>query len=89
MDLEFIQEQLDNFSTFGGAIGGALQGIPDLLGNVADFFENFDEISETTSNLSSELTEGEADNGESTDGDNESFSHNLSGDSSEQDADAQ
>ena len=37
MDLEFIQEQLDNFSTFGGAIGGALQSIPELLGNVVDF----------------------------------------------------
>lgn len=38
MDLSFVQEQLDTFATFAGAIGDFLQIPARLLGSVVDWF---------------------------------------------------
>ncbi|MEY8578565.1 PorH family porin [Corynebacteriaceae bacterium 6-324] len=38
MDLSFVQEQLDTFATFAGAIGDFLQLPARILGSVVDWF---------------------------------------------------
>ncbi|WP_313547668.1 PorH family porin [Corynebacterium sp.] len=38
MDLSFVQEQLDTFATFAGAIGDFLRLPAEILGKVADWF---------------------------------------------------
>ena len=38
MDLSFVQEQLDTFATFAGAIGDFLQLPAKILGNVFGWF---------------------------------------------------
>lgn len=38
MDLSFVQEQLDTFATFAGAIDDFLKLPADILGKVADWF---------------------------------------------------
>ncbi len=38
MDLSLIQDQLDNFETFGENIGKVLQGIPEVLSQVLGWF---------------------------------------------------
>lgn len=57
MDLSLLKETLGNYETFGGNIGTALKGIPALLNFVIDFFGNFGDNADTTSdnlnNLSS------------------------------------
>lgn len=54
MDLDFIQEQLDTFSTFAGNIGDALQLIPQLLESLFGLFEEQENGESLFSNLSSE-----------------------------------
>lgn len=50
MDLSLLKETLGNYETFGGNIGTALKGIPALLNFVIDFFDNFGDNADTTSN---------------------------------------
>lgn len=50
MDLSLLKETLGNYETFGGNIGTALKGIPALLNFVIDFFDNFSDNADTTSN---------------------------------------
>lgn len=38
MDLSFVQEQLDTFATFAGAIGDFLQKPAEILGTLVDWF---------------------------------------------------
>lgn len=38
MDLSFIQEQLDTFATFAGAIGDFLQKPAEFFGGLVDWF---------------------------------------------------
>lgn len=38
MDLSFVQEQLDTFATFAGAIDDFLQKPAEILGSVVDWF---------------------------------------------------
>ncbi|MGP5721647.1 PorH family porin [Corynebacterium casei] len=38
MDLSFVQEQLDTFATFAGAIGDFLKLPAQILGSVVDWF---------------------------------------------------
>ncbi|AKK09761.1 PorH family porin [Corynebacterium testudinoris] len=45
MDLDFIQENLGNFATFGKNVGKAFQEIPLLLKGFVDFFDNFGNLS--------------------------------------------
>lgn len=47
MDLSFVQEQLDTFATFAGAIGDFLQKPAQILGTLADWF-NGDEPNPVT-----------------------------------------
>lgn len=42
MDLSFVQEQLDTFATFAGAIGDFLKLPAQILGNVVDWFNGED-----------------------------------------------
>ncbi|MGO2164477.1 PorH family porin [Corynebacterium casei] len=42
MDLSFVQEQLDTFATFAGAIGDFLQKPAEILGSVFDWFNGED-----------------------------------------------
>ncbi|MGO1643263.1 PorH family porin [Corynebacterium casei] len=42
MDLSFVQEQLDTFATFAGAIGDFLQKPAEILGSVVDWFNGED-----------------------------------------------
>ncbi|WP_156322922.1 PorH family porin [Corynebacterium deserti] len=57
MDLSLLKETLGNYETFGGNIGTALKGIPELLTFVIEFFQDFGDNADTTSenldNLSS------------------------------------
>ncbi|AMJ45432.1 PorH family porin [Corynebacterium stationis] len=62
MDLSFIKEQLETFSTFAGAIGDFLQLPAKILGSIVDWFSveegnkesNFSlDWAETSSNLGS------------------------------------
>ncbi len=62
MDLSFIKEQLDTFSTFAGAIGDFLKLPAQILGSIVDWFSveegnkesNFSlDWAETSSNLGS------------------------------------
>lgn len=48
MDLGTIQGQLADFATFGKNIGTALAGIPELLGNILGFVDNFEALSSAT-----------------------------------------
>lgn len=48
MDLGTIQGQLADFATFGKNIGTALAGIPELLGNILGFVEDFGTLSSAT-----------------------------------------
>ena len=45
MDLDFIQENLGNFATFGKNVGKAFQEIPLLLKGFVEFFDNFGTLS--------------------------------------------
>lgn len=56
MDIEFIQEQLDNLATWGGAVGDIWDAIVDLFGteeepgafaNLSSVFEGADTGGET------------------------------------------
>lgn len=42
MDLSFVQEQLDTFATFAGAIGDFLKLPAQILGSVVDWFNGED-----------------------------------------------
>lgn len=42
MDLSFVQEQLDTFATFAGAIGDFLKLPAEILGSVVDWFNGED-----------------------------------------------
>lgn len=53
LDLDFIQENLGNFATFGKNIGTALQDIPELLKAFFEFFGNLDALSSNTDFASS------------------------------------
>lgn len=53
LDLDFIQENLGNFATFGKNIGNALQDIPELLKGIFEFFGNLDALSSNTDFASS------------------------------------
>lgn len=78
MDLDFIQEQLDTFATFGGNIGDALQLIPELLERFFSLFQEQENEETLLTNLSSNTSDifgGDADNGTDED---ESLSANLS-----------
>lgn len=83
MDLDFIQEQLDTFATFGGNIGDALQLIPELLERFFSLFQEQENEETLLSNLSSNTSDifggDEAANGDAGNADeNENSSANLS-----------
>ena len=83
MDLSFIKEQLETFSTFAGAIGDFLQLPAKILGDIFGWFgdgfgENNDTFendwAETSSNLGSSDDTNGAEEGLSSKGDNDADS---------------
>lgn len=51
MDLSFITEQLDNFSTFGKAIYGLFTEFPKFVENLSNVIGNSDDLTENTSSV--------------------------------------
>lgn len=49
MDLSQLADSLDDYSTFGGNIGTALQEIPNLLKSIIEFFQDFGGNTDKTS----------------------------------------
>lgn len=91
MDLDFIQEQLDTFSTFGGNIGDALQLIPQLLESFFSLFQDNADgesgLSQLSSNTSDIFGGDEAANGDDA-GNGDDAAEGSSGSSSDEQADA-
>ena len=51
MDLSFITEQLDNFSTFGNAIHGLFTGFAKFAENMNTMINGSDDLTEATSKV--------------------------------------
>lgn len=49
MDLSLLKDNLSDFATFGKNVGAAFQGIPTLLTSFLEFFDNFGDNTEETS----------------------------------------
>lgn len=48
MDLSLLKDNLSDYATFGKNIGDVFQGVPNVLGFIVSFFDNFGDLTDTT-----------------------------------------
>lgn len=48
MDLSLLKDNLSDYATFGKNIGDVFQGVPNVLGFIINFFDNFGDLTDTT-----------------------------------------
>lgn len=56
MDLSLLKDSLSDFATLGKNLDGALQGIPTLLIDIIQFFQNLGDDAEVTGEAAGNLS---------------------------------
>lgn len=56
MDLSLLKDNLSDFATLGKNLGPALKNIPELLIDIVNFFTNFGDLAEDTSDTAGSLS---------------------------------